>query len=54
MVNIHMASIFSFILKTKDIHMKIIKTPDFSDALKAQQIIDGGYRAAELDMEVIL
>jgi predicted dehydrogenase len=54
MVNIHMASIFSFILKTREIHMKIIKTPDFNDALRAEQIIDGGYRAAQLGMEVIL
>jgi predicted dehydrogenase len=54
MANIHMASIYCFILKTKGIQMEKIKNPDFSDAMRAEQIIDGGYRSAASGKEVIL
>lgn len=54
MVNAHMASLYSFILRTKGMELKIIKNPDFNDALRAAEIIDAGYRAAESGNEVVL
>jgi predicted dehydrogenase len=54
MVNIHMASIYSFILKTTGDSMKCVQIPDFNDALRAAQIINGGYKSAESGMEIIL
>jgi len=46
MVNCHMASLYSFLLKINGRQFRYIDPPDFRDAASAGKILEGAYSSA--------